>query len=74
MCSLITTPTEPAGTTGNPAATGAAERRAPLDEILAGTAVIAGHQRCAVARRLHRQGISMAHLQTLWIHEETATR
>jgi DNA-binding MarR family transcriptional regulator len=41
-----------------------------MDEILAGTAAIAGHQRCAVARRLHRQGISMAHLQTLWILQE----
>ena len=46
------------------------ERRALIDEIMAGTAVIAGHQRCAVARRLHRQGISMAHLQTLWILQE----
>jgi DNA-binding MarR family transcriptional regulator len=46
------------------------ERRALIDEILVGTAVIAGHQRCAVARRLHRQGISMAHLQTLWILQE----
>ena len=46
------------------------ERRALIDEIVAGTALIAGHQRCAVARRLHRQGISMAHLQTLWILQE----
>ena len=46
------------------------ERRALIDEIVAGTAVIAGHQRCVVARRLHRQGISMAHLQTLWILQE----
>jgi len=68
-----TDPPEPAGTTGHPDATdgtGAAERRALIDEILVGTAVIAGHQRCAVARRLHRQGISMAHLQTLWILQE----
>jgi DNA-binding MarR family transcriptional regulator len=46
------------------------ERRALIGEIVAGTAAIAGHQRCAVARRLHRQGISMAHLQTLWILQE----
>jgi DNA-binding MarR family transcriptional regulator len=46
------------------------ERRALIDEIVAGTAVIAGHHRCAVARQLHRQGISMAHLQTLWILQE----
>lgn len=46
------------------------ERRALIDEIVAGAAVISSHQRCAVARRLHRQGISMAHLQTLWILQE----
>jgi len=46
------------------------ERRALIDEIVAGTAVISGHQRCLVARRLHRQGISMAHMQTLWILQE----
>lgn len=61
---VTTQPHEPAGTTGSP------ERGALIDEILVGTAVIAGHQRCAVARRLHRQGISMAHLQTLWILQE----
>ena len=46
------------------------ERRALIDQIVAGTAAITGHQRCAVARRLHEQGISMAHLQTLWILQE----
>ena len=60
--------------TTEPAAAGvplsSPERRALIDEIVAGTAEIAGHQRCAVARRLHRQGISMAHLQTLWILQE----
>lgn len=60
--------------TTEPAAAGvplpSPERRALIGEIVAGTAVIAGHQRCAVARRLHRQGISMAHLQTLWILQE----
>jgi DNA-binding MarR family transcriptional regulator len=57
--------------TTEPAATGvplrSPDRRALIDAIVAGTAVIAGHHRCAVARRLHEQGISMAHLQTLWI-------
>jgi len=60
--------------TTEPAAAGvplpSPERRALIDEIVAGSAVIAGHQRCAVARRLHRQGVSMAHLQTLWILQE----
>jgi DNA-binding MarR family transcriptional regulator len=46
------------------------ERLALIDQIVAATAVIAGHQRCEAARRLHRQGISMAHLQTLWILQE----
>jgi len=46
------------------------ERGALIDAIVAGTAVISGHHRCEVARRLHRQGISMAHLQTLWILQE----
>jgi DNA-binding MarR family transcriptional regulator len=64
---VTTEPTAPAGP-ADPARS--PERRALIDEILAGTAVIAGHQRCAVARRLHRQGISMAHLQTLWILQE----
>ena len=48
-----------------------AGRAALIDQIVAGTAVIAGHQRCAAARRLHQQGISMAHLQTLWILQES---
>jgi DNA-binding MarR family transcriptional regulator len=62
--------TEPSTPAGPADPTRTPERRALIDEFLAGTAVIAGHQRCAVARRLHRQGISMAHLQTLWILQE----
>ncbi len=67
---VTTHPPEPAEPTGAPDAIGSAERRALIDEILGGTAIISGHHRCAVARRLHRQGISMAHLQTLWILQE----
>jgi DNA-binding MarR family transcriptional regulator len=63
----VTITTEPA-VAGDPPPS--PERRRLIDEIVAGFAVIAGHQRCAVARRLHRQGISMAHLQTLWILQE----
>ena len=59
----------------DPAATGlpprSARRAGLIDQIVAGTAVIAGHRRCAAARRLHQQGISMAHLQTLWILQES---
>ena len=47
------------------------QREALIREIVAGTAAIAGHDRCEVARRLHRQGISMAHLQPLWILNAT---
>ena len=70
----MTITTEPTAAGPEPTAAGAPlrspERRALIEEIVAGTTVIAGHQRCAVARRLHRQGISMAHLQTLWILQE----
>ena len=70
----MTITTEPTAAGPEPTAAGAPlrspERRALIEEIVAGTAAIAGHQRCAVARRLHRQGISMAHLQTLWILQE----
>ena len=70
----MTITTEPTAAGIEPTSAGAPlrspERRALIDEIVAGTAVIAGHQRCAVAGRLHRQGISMAHLQTLWILQE----
>jgi DNA-binding MarR family transcriptional regulator len=70
----VTETTEPTAAGVEPTAAGAPlrspERGALIDEIVAGTAVISGHQRCAVARRLHRQGISMAHLQTLWILQE----
>ena len=59
----------------DPAATGlpsrSARRAELINQIVAGTAVIAGHRRCAAARRLHQQGISMAHLQTLWILQES---
>lgn len=51
--------------------TGEQQGRATLiDEIIAGTGVIAAHQRCAVARRLLRRGISMTHLHVLWILRE----
>lgn len=61
----ITTEPPPADAAPRPS-----DRLALIDQIVAGTAVIAGHQRCAAARQLHRQGISMAHLQTLWILQE----
>lgn len=64
----MTVTIDPAATGGTPRS---ARRAALIDQIVAGTAVIAGHRRCAAARRLHQQGISMAHLQTLWILQES---
>ena len=46
------------------------DRAALVDEIMGDISVIAARQRCAVARRLHHQGISMTHLQLLWILRE----
>jgi DNA-binding MarR family transcriptional regulator len=48
----------------------AEERTALLARIAAGIRGIAGQQRCAVARHLHRSGISIAHLQILWLLDE----
>ncbi len=64
---MVTVSTAPTQTTIPPRS---AERDALFDRIVTGTAAIAGHQRCAAARRLHQQGISMAHLQTLWILQD----
>jgi len=45
-------------------------RTALLREIAEGVATLAGRQRCAVARRVHHSGISLGHLQILWILQE----
>ncbi len=44
-----------------------ADRAALVDRIADDIRAVAGQQRCAVARHLHRTGISMAHLQVLWL-------
>jgi DNA-binding MarR family transcriptional regulator len=41
-----------------------------LREIAEGVVVLAGRRRCAVARRVHHSGISLGHLQILWILQE----
>jgi DNA-binding MarR family transcriptional regulator len=48
----------------------AGARAALTEAIIADSNAIAAHQRCAVARRLHRQGISMTHLHVLWALRE----
>lgn len=41
-----------------------------LRDIAEGIAGLASRRRCAVARRVHHSGISMGHLQILWILQE----
>jgi DNA-binding MarR family transcriptional regulator len=48
----------------------ATTRAALVREIADGVAAIAGRHRCAVARRVHHSGISLGHLQILWILQE----
>jgi len=41
-----------------------------VKEIADGVAALSGRHRCAVARRVHQSGISLGHLQVLWILQE----
>ena len=53
--------------------TAAAPERSREDafrEIAEGIASLASRRRCAVARRVHHSGISLGHLQILWILQE----
>ncbi len=45
-------------------------REEVLRDIVDGIAALAGRRRCAVARQVHRSGISLGHLQILWILQE----
>jgi len=47
-----------------------AARAALLRAIVDDVATLAGRHRCAVARRVHHSGISLGHLQILWILQE----
>jgi DNA-binding MarR family transcriptional regulator len=47
-----------------------AARAALLNDISAGVVVLASRRRCAAARRIHHSGISLGHLQVLWILQE----
>jgi DNA-binding MarR family transcriptional regulator len=46
------------------------QRAALTAAIISDSNAIAARQRCAVARRLHRRGISMTHLHVLWALRE----
>ena len=46
------------------------ERDRLVTRIAEGVGAVASHHRCITARHLHRAGISMAHLQVLWILAE----
>jgi DNA-binding MarR family transcriptional regulator len=48
----------------------ATSRADALHEIADGIAALASRRRCAVARRVHHSGISLGHLQILWILQE----
>jgi DNA-binding MarR family transcriptional regulator len=45
-------------------------REESIREIAEGLAVLASRGRCAAARRVHHSGISLGHLQILWILQE----
>jgi DNA-binding MarR family transcriptional regulator len=45
-------------------------REVAFREIAEGIAVLSSRRRCAVARRVHHSGISLGHLQILWILQE----
>jgi len=47
-----------------------ASRAVLLREISEGVAALASRRRCAAARRIHHSGISLGHLQILWILQE----
>lgn len=48
----------------------APSREDALREIAEGIAALASLRRCAVARRVHHSGISLGHLQILWILQQ----
>jgi hypothetical protein len=45
-------------------------RDAAFREIAEGVAALSSRRRCAIARRVHHSGISLGHLQILWILQE----
>ncbi len=47
-----------------------ATREDALREIAEGISTLASRRRCAIARQVHHSGISLGHLQILWILQE----
>ncbi len=45
-------------------------RDAAIHEIAEGIATLASRRRCAAARQVHHSGISLGHLQILWVLQE----
>jgi DNA-binding MarR family transcriptional regulator len=56
--------------TVNDSSSDATSRDDALREIAGGIATLAARRRCAAARRVHHSGISLGHLQILWILQE----
>ena len=48
----------------------AARRAALMRDMSDGIAILASRHRCSAARRVHHSGISLGHLQILWILQE----
>ncbi len=61
----------PGAAVDTPAGLGAEPSRAELvASIVDGVAALTSRHRCAVAQRVHHSGISLGHLQILWILQE----
>lgn len=64
----VTTTTRPAsGAAQRPTGPARAELIRTIVDLIA---AVSGRHRCAVARRVHHSGISLGHLQILWILQE----
>jgi len=67
---VIVNDTIPTGAGADTAAAATLSREEAFREIAEGVAVLSSRRRCAVARRVHQSGISLGHLQILWILQE----
>ena len=55
---------------GDRISTPATSREDALREIAEGVAALSSRRRCAAAQRIHHSGISLGHLQVLWILQQ----
>lgn len=65
-----TEPSGPPATATTTAKEASSARETAIREITDGTTALAARHRCAVAQRVHHSGISLGHLQMLWILQE----